>query len=250
MDYTVNQVSIITGVSIRTLHYYDEIGLLKPSQIKGNGYRYYGEKELLKLQQILFFKELEFPLEDITKMINSKSFNTKEALRDQKKLLELKRQRIEGLIINIDKTIKKMEGGEDMKTDDLFSDFSDKEIENLKKEAKERWGETDAYKQSMERTKYWTKEDYRKVARDGRIFTQKLADTMDKGIDSPEAQELIKQHHKSIETFYDCPLGMYRNLGAMYVEDPRFTAYYDKFRPGLAKWMKEAIAYYCDTHKE
>jgi DNA-binding transcriptional MerR regulator len=249
MAYTVKKLAEITGVSVRTLHYYDEIGLLKPSFIKENGYRYYEEKEILRLQQILFFRELEFPLEDIIKMMGSRNFNSEEALVDQRKLLELKKVRIERLIKTIDKTLKSLKGGDDMNNDDLFASFDDQELVENMQEAKKRWGHTEAYKQSMERTKHWTKIDYERIKEEGKKFTQQLADAMDHDISSPQVQELIAMHHKGIENFYDCSYEMYRNLGDMYITDPRFTAYYNKFRPGLAVWLQKAINYYCDNHK-
>jgi hypothetical protein len=92
-------------------------------------------------------------------------------------------------------------------------------------------------------------EDYARIKKEGQKFTQELAEAMGKDITSPEVQSLIEKHHQGIEYFYQCPLGMYRNLGEMYVSDPRFTAYYDKFRPGLAAWLQKAISYYCDTHQ-
>lgn len=251
MVYTVKQLVEIANISVRTLHYYDEIGLLKPSFVKSNGYRCYTEKELLKLQQILFFKELEFPLGDVVKILHSPDFDRVSALKDQRKLLELKRKRFENLLRTINKTIDSLseKGGEDMNNDDLFASFDDDELVENMKEAKKRWGNTDAYKQSVQRVKHWTKSDYNRLKEEGNKFTQKLAAAMDKEIPSKEVQELIAQHHKGIEYFYECSYEMYRGLGELYVTDPRFTAYYDKFRPGLAKWLQKAINYYCEEHE-
>jgi DNA-binding transcriptional MerR regulator len=249
MTYTVKQLAQIAGVSIRTIHYYDEIGLLEPAFIKDNGYRSYGEKELVKLQQIMFFRELEFPLEDILQMVNAKDFNPGEALGEQRRLLELKRKRLNRLIKTIDNTVQNLKGGEEkMDNNQMFDSFDMAEIDQYKEEAKQRWGNTEAYKQSQERTKNWTKEDYKRIAAEGKKFNQLLADMMDKGFNSPEFQDLIQKHYEGIEVFYDCSLEMYRTLGDMYVADPRFTATYDKFRPGLARVMQQAINYYCDQH--
>ncbi len=244
MVYTVQQLARMAGISTRTLHYYDEIGLLEPSSIRENGYRSYEDQELIKLQQILFFRELEFPLDEIKRMINSSGFNTEEALLEQEKLLIFKRERINKLLKTIQETKK---GGGNMKAQKLFDGFDEKQLEEYKEEAKRRWGNTDAYKQSIERTKNWTKDDYKRIVEDGKKFNQKLADTMDKGYDSDEFQSLIAQHYKSIGMFYDCSLDMYRMLGEMYVSDPRFKANYDKFRPGLGEVMKRAIDYYADN---
>jgi DNA-binding transcriptional MerR regulator len=250
MRYTVKQLADIAGVSVRTLHYYDEIGLLRPSFLKENGYRFYEEKELLMLQQILFLRELEFPLEDIMRMVHAPDFNRVAALHDQKKLLLLKRKRLDKLLETIEKTIESLKGGESMNTDDLFASFGDDELVEIMEEAKKRWGNTDAYKQSMERVKHWTKADYERIKEEGKKFTQTLADAMDKDVTNPEVQALVAEHHKGIKTFYDCSYEMYRGLGELYVTDPRFTAYYDRFRPGLAAWLQKAINYYCDMHQK
>lgn len=243
--YTVNMMAKIAGVSIRTLHYYDKIGLLKPSGVRKNGYRYYGEKELAKLQQILFFRELEFPLADIAWMVNAPNFNAQKALKDQKKLLELKRKRIENLLTTIEKTLK---GGETMTTYDMFGSFDQDTLDKYKEEAKARWGNTDAWKQSQRRTKGWTKTDYARIAKKGAEWTKKLAELRDKGCaaDSPEIQEMIDQHYNGLRTFYEPNYEMYKGLGQMYVDDPRFSAYYEKFGKGLAVFMRDAMCCYAD----
>jgi DNA-binding transcriptional MerR regulator len=250
MSYTVKQLAKIAGISVRTLHYYDEIGLLEPSFVKENGYRQYEEAELLKLQQILFFRELEFPLEEIVKIMSSSNFDAVKALRDQRKLLEMKKERINGLLVTIDKTIANLKGGESMSNDDLFGSFTDDDISKYKDEVKEKWGNTDAYKQSMERTKHWTKEDYKKAAADSKLFLKKLGDTMDKGATSPEFQALVEEQYKSVNRFYDCSLEMFKNLGEMYIADPRFTKTYEDVRPGLAKFVKEAMDYYVEAQQK
>jgi DNA-binding transcriptional MerR regulator len=249
MNYTIHQLAKMAGVTVRTLHHYDAMGLLKPSRNKSNGYRLYDNNDVLTLQQILFFRELEFSLEHIKEMLDAPHFNQSDALMDQKKLLELKKKRIEGLITSIENTLTNLKGGGIMNNDDLFASFDDKELVENMEEAKRRWGNTDAYKQSIERTKHWTKQDYERIKEEGNKFTQQLANAIDKEITSPEIQALIEKHHQGIEYFYDCPLDMYRGLAQMYVDDPRFTKYYDKFRPGLAQFVHDAIVYYCDQRK-
>ncbi len=123
-------------------------------------------------------------------------------------------------------------------------------MEEYKKEAKARWGNTDAYKQSQKRTAHWTKVDYNRLAENTTSLTQELADTMDKGFDSPEFQALVDQHHQAIELFYDCSPEMYSGLASMYVADQRFKDFYDKFRPGLAETLQKAIIYYCDQKEK
>lgn len=250
MIYTVKQLAKIAGVTVRTLHYYDEIGLLEPSFTKENGYRCYEEKELVKLQQILFFRELEFPLEDIVQMINTPEFNALEALADQRKLLEMKRARLEGLLETIDTTVKRLKEGQKMSTDDLFASFATSQIEQYKGEVRAKWGNTAIYKQSVERIKEWTKEDFKRIKEEGQAITLSLSKLMDKGVASAEVQKQIERHFQHINQFYDCSYEMYRNLGSMYSEDVRFAENYNTVAPHLAEFMRDAIAYYCRLHQK
>lgn len=246
MAYTVKQLAKIAGVSVRTLHFYDEAGLLKPSSIERNGYRKYEEKELLLLQQILFFKELDFSLGDIKKMITARNFDMVASLQDHKQLIELKKKRLTGLLKTIDKTITKLTKKKMMNDEELYDAFSDEEQKKYQEEAKQRWGNTKAYKQSQERTKNWTKEDYARVKKAAEEFMKRVVAVSDKPIASKEVQAIIREWRQGIDQFYDTTLEMCRNLGEMYVADPRFTKYYDKHKPGLAVFMRDAINYYCD----
>jgi DNA-binding transcriptional MerR regulator len=249
MEYTVKKLAKTAGISVRTLHYYDQIGLLKPSFVKNNGYRCYQEKELIKLQLILFFRELEFPLSQIKIMVNSPNFDNEIALNDQRKLLEIKKDRIVRLIETIDNTIENMKNGTKINSDELYGSFSKDEMEKYKEEAKKRWGNTQAYKQSMERTKNMTKEDFKKIEAKNQMILAKIVQHMDKGASDPIVQEGIKEHFQGMQVFYDCSYEMYRNLGKMYVEDKRFTAYYDKVKPGLARFMCEAMGVFAEGKK-
>lgn len=246
MTYTVKQLARVAGVTVRSLHYYDEVGLLKPARIRKNGYRQYGQAELLKLQQILFFRELDFPLDDIKKMLDRPGFDMVAALRDHKGLINLKQKRLAALVRTIDKTIKHMTSEKKIKDEELYDAFKDDDVKEYQQEVKERWGNSEAYQQSMARVSKMTRAEMDKLKEDGKKFTQKLADSMDKDIASDEVQALVKEHYNGIRFFYDCPLGMYRNLGRMYIADRRFAAYYERFRPGLASFLKEAIEVFCD----
>ncbi len=250
MSYTVQALAQLAGISVRTLHYYDEIGLLKPAYSAKNGYRYYEEGELIRLQQILFFRELEFSLEDIKRMLNRPGFSVIEALRDQKKLIRLKQTRLEKLIHAINTTITAMNSNQKINEKEMYDVFKDEDVKQYQDEVKERWGNTDAYKQSMKKVSKMTKVEMQKLKEDGEKHTTAIADAMDKGVDHPDVQELIKKSHDGINFFYECSYEMFRNLGKMYVEDPRFTEYYEKFRPGLAVFMRDAIVYYCDQHEK
>jgi MerR family transcriptional regulator, thiopeptide resistance regulator len=252
MKYTVHKLANLAGITVRTLHHYDEIGLLKPAFSGSNGYRYYEEKELQKLQQILFFRELEFSLDQIIEIMQAPGFDKLTALKEQRKMLLLKKDRVEGLLSTLDKTIHSYEGGEQMKNDDLYGGFTKQQMEEYKEEAKQRWGDTEAYKQSVERTKHWKKEDYARVAEEWKTWTRNLAELRDKGFthDSPEVQEMIGQHYHGLRTFYEPNYEMYKGLGQLYVDDPRFTAYYEQFGKDLASFMRDAMHQYVDTHEK
>lgn len=247
MSYTVQQLARLANTSVRTLHYYDAIGLLSPSRVSENGYRRYEEPELLKLQQILFFRELDLPLADIKRILQSPYFDLTAALIDQRRLLELKKKRLAKLITTINQTIKKLNHQSNMKDEELYDAFADEDTKAYAAEAKERWGNTDAYKQSQARVSKMTKVQMQELKEDGEKHLQALAKAMDLGVDSPEVQALIKKSHANVNFFYDCSVEMFRNLGKMYVTDPRFTATYEKVRPGLAAFVHQAIELYCDT---
>ncbi len=238
---------------MRTLHYYDEVGLLKPSAIQENGYRVYEERELLLLQQILFFRELDFPLEEIKRILSSSTFDLKRALRDHRAMIELKKKRLSGLLKTIDATLQKLElpismDDQDMK--ELYETFGEETIKQYADEVKARWGNTEAYKQSMERASKMTKADYEKYKKDSDEFMKRVAATMDKGAKSPEFQALIAEHFNSLSTWYEPNYEMYRGLAKMYVEDPRFTEYYEKYRVGLAKVFSEAMLYFIEQNEK
>ncbi len=250
MTYTVNQLAKLAGISVRTLHYYDEIGLLKPSFAKANGYRCYGEKQLVKLQQILFFRELEFPLEKIKQIMQSPRFDSVAALADQQKLLELKQKKIERLIKTITKTIQSLKGGGYMNNDDKYSAFNDPTYQKYKEEVEQRWGNTEAYKQSIERVGKMSKVELDRVKAEAEEITQSTATLQIQGFSptSPEVQKQINRFYRHLHNFYDPSYEMFKGLGQMYVDDPRFTAVYEKHAKGFAKYMRDAMAFYADEH--
>lgn len=252
MTYTVNKLATLAGISVRTLHYYDEVGLLKPTKIEKNGYRQYGQNEILRLQQILFFRELDFSIDEIKRIMSSPSFDMKQALLDHRHMIELKKKRLNGLIKTIDKTLIQLEKNTPMDEQDLketYDTFGEDTVKKYAEEVKQRWGHTDAYKQSMERYAKLTKEDIEKYKKDADIFMKKAAEVSVHGALSPEFQEIIAQHFNSLSTWYEPNFEMYRGLAKMYVEDPRFEAYYEKYKPGLAKIFSEAMIHYADQNE-
>jgi DNA-binding transcriptional MerR regulator len=224
---------------------YDEIGLLKPMGLAKNGYRFYGEEQLLKLQQILFFRELEFPLKKIIGIFKTPKFNPETALLEQSKLLQLKKERFEKLLKLIDKTMEDIKNENDnINPEQMFDALKDEDYLKYKSEVEERWGNTLAYRQSKERLKKMTGEDMQKIKSEGLEVTKRIALHMDEGVESDRVQEEIQKHFEHINRFYDCSPEMYMNLGKIYVEDPRFKQYYENIRLGLAEFMCSAIYYF------
>lgn len=248
MAYTVQQLATLAGVTTRTLHHYDEIGLLSPARNNSNGYRQYGESELLKLQQIMFFRELEFPLKEIQEIIKNPNFDMATALSDHRNLIEIKKKRMNALLKTIDKTLTKINKEKNMDDKELYAGFSKEEAETYAKEAKERWGNTDAYKQSQERAKKMTKEDWARINTETDALLNKIVLNMDKGPKSSEVQAQIAKHYDSLRTFYEPNIEMYRGLADMYVDDKRFSAFYQKYHKDLPAFMREAMRAYCDAN--
>lgn len=249
-SYTVHQLAELADVIVRTLHHYDEIGLLSPSREK-NGYRSYGEAELLKLQQILFFRELEFPLEEIAKILKRADFDMAKTLKEHRVRIEQKREKLGAMLGTIEKTLKKLSGEEQMTDEELFEAFWEKHEKEYAAEAEQRWGDTEAFKQSKERTKHMTKEDFKKIAKDEEVFMKKLAGLMSSGPESEELQVMIGQHYESLRTFYDPSPEIYRGLSAMYVADERFRKYYERFGGKLMpEFMRDAMEIFLSRSKQ
>lgn len=249
MKYTVKLLADIAQISVRTLHFYDEIGLLKPAFTEKNGYRYYTDKEVGLLQQILFFRELDFSLDQIKKIMKSTSYDSAKALHDQRRLLELKQKRLTNIITLLDKTINSMKGGDSMKNNDKFSAFSDPAYQKYKNEVEERWSNTEAYKQSMERVSRLSKSEFEKIKKEGGEITSAIAGLMKKGFEpeNPEVQKEIERYFKYLHHFYDPGYEIFRGLGEMYVSDSRFTQFYEKIAKGLAVFMRDSMIIYADS---
>ncbi len=249
--YTVQQLADLAGVSVRTLPHYDTIGLLSPARAKHNGYRHYDERDLLKLQQILFFKELEFPLEEIKTIITSPKFDMTTALRDQRKMIELKKERLSRLIKTIDKTIKTINNETTMDNKELYDNFSTEEMEELSAEAKKRWGDTNAYKESEQKLRNMDKAGWDKIKQEGHDILTKGAELLDRNISStsPEAEALIAEHYKHLYNFYTPSYEMYKGLAEMYVSDPRFKKNFEQYHKDLPQFMHDAMIQYIKKHK-
>ena len=240
MKMQIKEFAKFTGVSVRTLHYYDEIGLLRPAEVdKVTGYRFYNEQSLLRMQEILFFRELDFSLKSIGEMLSSPNYDKAKALKEQKRLLELKKERLERLIA----AIEDAEKGEN-----VMKAFDNSEFETYKAEAQARWGNTDAYKEHAEKTKNYSKDKWNNVVEEmGAIFGE-FALCMKQGVtpDAEESQSLVKKLQDYItENYYTCTKEILAGLGQMYVADERFKKNIDKHADGTAAFVREAIGFYC-----
>lgn len=248
MKFTISETAKLTGVSVRTLHYYDEIGLFTPSEvISDTGYRYYDENAIERLQQILFYKELDFPLKEIVKIMNTPQYSKEQALENQRKLLVLKKERLEKLITLLDSNLK----GDQIMS---FKEFDMSEIDNakekFKKEVADKWGETDAYKECNEKQKNYSKKDYAEMMQKCDDILRKFANHIQDGPESNEVQNLVEEWKAYItKYYYKCTNEILAGLGQMYIADERFTANMDKFEKGTAKLVSDAIGIYCEKNR-
>jgi DNA-binding transcriptional MerR regulator len=246
MKYDIHTLARLSDVSVRTLHHYDAIGVLVPPRDPANGYRSYGENELLRLQQILFFKELGFSLLRIKMILDDPDFDLLHALREHRRALVAERARMQKLIHTLDDTVEKITKRKQMKDEELYDGFSKEEAKRISVEAKERWGKTDAYKESMKRMRNMTKEQMDQVKLEAEEIVKDMARLFGHDSSSREVQEVIGRHYAHLGRFYTPTPEIYRGLADMYIADPRFTAYYEKFHPGLAQFMSAAMRYYAD----
>ena len=238
---TVNEVSKLTGVSIRTLQYYDKIGLLRPAEYTESGYRLYDDAALEKLQQILLFKELEFPLKDIKEIITRSDFDKRLALDQQIELLELKKEHIENLISMCREL--KLRGVRDLD----FTAFDSSKIDEYTKRAKEQWGNTPEFKEFEEKNKKRSKSEEESMMTDFMKLFEEFGAMKDQDPASLEVQDQVKKLQSFItEHFYKCTNEILSSLGEMYAGGGEFTENIDKMGgKGTAEFVSQAIKIYC-----
>jgi len=243
--YTVGEAAKRSGVSIRTLRHYDEIGLLKPLTVTEAGYRLYSEKEMKRLERILFFKELDFSLEEIAAILAHPGYDERAAIERQLALMKKKRERLDLLIM-------RLEGAVSGEEDPEFEVFDMREIEAMKKEyeqeVRERWGNTKAYAQSEEKHAAYGKAEYASMQEEMDALMAAFASVRGLNPAGEEAQALVERWKACITKWhYECTDEILEGLGQMYVCDERFTANIDKHGEGTAKMMSDAIAAYIDA---
>lgn len=241
--FTVKQLSQLAGVTPRTLHHYDEIGLLKPSRIGENGYRYYGEEALLKLQQILFYRELDFPLDEIRRIMGRRDFDLLGALQDHREALQKQAERLDQLLVTVDNTIQHIKGEKLMSQKGLFKGFSEEEQEKLAQEAEQKYDPATVRESNRKWKAYPAAKKEAILAEGSQIYLDMIA-AMPKGAASSEVQAIVERWRSHMDHFWTPNLDQLLGLAGMYNDDPKFKANFDDMHPRLAGFMREAVTVY------
>lgn len=239
MRLSISEMAKLTGVSIRTLRYYDQIGLLCPETAVDSGYRWYGKADVERMRQILFYRELDFPLKDIQMILADPQYDRQEALRRQRRLLQLKRDRLDRLLELLEANLK---GEQTME----FKGFDAAELEAARRqyagEAKARWGDTAAWQQSRERTADCNSKGFAAQAAEMNGILRRAAALRNTDPASPEAQAVVQEWQAFISAhYYDCTKEVLAGLGQMYVGDGRFQKNLDQFGEGTAAFLSAAM---------
>lgn len=249
MRVSVSEMAKLSGVSVRTLHYYDELGLLRPEEVSPDtGYRWYGEQALRRLQQILFYRELDFSLKDIQTILTAPNHDPRQALERQRTLLELKRQRLNRLLGLLDDNLK---GERTME----FTPFDSRELDETRAayaaEAKERWGNTAAWRESQEKELGRSDGQQTAVNEQMEELFRRFADARGGDAAGEAAQTLVAQWQAFVSAhYYQCTNEILVGLGQMYTADERFRTNLDRYGTGTAQFMADAIAAYCAAPKD
>ncbi|WP_339786491.1 MerR family transcriptional regulator [uncultured Imperialibacter sp.] len=246
--YTVKKLAKLAGVSVRTLHHYDQIGLLTPEE-RGfdSGYRYYGRHEMLRLQQILFYRELGFALKEIKKIMDEKDFDLLESLEFQKSEIHKQIARNKVLLGTLEKTIDEIKNRKKMVTDkEMYEGFTEEQVTTYRQEVVDRWGK-EALDHSENVIRNKTKEEWAHTKKQSDDFCRQMVPLMSQPVTHREVQQLIAKHHAWIGQFFEVTEEKYRGLADMYVADERFKVNYEKFAVGLAEYMKKAMCQFCEN---
>lgn len=242
MSLTVSQVARIAGVTVRTLHHYDDIGLLQPSGRTRGGYRRYEEQDLERLRLILVYRELGFSLEEIGTILATA--DPAAQLRRQHGLLLDRIERLRQMVSAIEYLLEAQTMGISLTPEEKFEVFGDVDPDAYAEETQQRWGGTSAYAESARRAAGYTKQDWLRIQQEAAELVERFIEAMEAGVaaTSDQAMALAEQHRQHISKFfYDCTYEIQLGLAEMYLADPRFKAYYDDRRPGLAQYIHDAI---------
>ena len=246
--FTVKQLSNLAGLSVRTLHYYDEIGLLKPSVVGENRYRYYGDEALYRLQQIMFYRELDLPLEEIKKITGRRDFDTLQALESHRRALGQRMERLKRLITTIDTTIMDLKGEKEMSKRQLFEAFSEEEQAKYAAEAEQIY-DPEIVKASQKKWKSYSAAHKQRIGEEGNAAYAAILEAIPYGPASPQAQAGVELWRKHMDYFWTPNAEHLVGLTDLYISDPRFKANFDKIDPRLAEFMREAVTIYVKRMK-
>ncbi|WP_433531657.1 MerR family transcriptional regulator [Micromonospora sp. CA-263727] len=244
MVHTVGQVAKLAGVTVRALHHYDEIGLLSPSGRTGAGYRRYDDADLERLQLIRYYRELGFPLEEIAVILDDPASDPGAHLRRQHELLTARIKRMQEMVAAIEFAMEASKLNIRLTPQERFEVFGDFDPDAHAEEAEQRWGGSDAYRESNRRASGYTREDWLRIKAESEDWGRRLVALMASGApaDSPAAMELAEEHRQQISRwFYECSYEIHTGLADMYVADERFLAHYEAMAPGLGGYLHEAI---------
>ena len=241
---TVGEVAGLAGVTVRTLHHYDRIGLLSPSGRSAAGYRLYAPADLDRLHQVLLYRELGFPLEEVATLLDDPSAEPADHLRRQHRLLRERLERTRAMVAAVEKEMEARQMGISLTPEERFEVFGDWLPEEYAEEAEQRWGDSEAWTQSQRRTATYSKDDWVRIKAEGSEVEQRMVAAMTEGVpaDSERAMDLAEEFRQQISRYYyDCTPEIHAGLGRMYVEDERFTGYYERIAPGLAQYVSTAV---------
>jgi len=242
-SYTIKKLADIAGISVRTLHYYDEIGLLKPQYRHENGYRYYGEEEVILLQQIMFFRELSFSLDEIRTIISSPDFDASEALEQHRNLLIKEDERLRELINTVEITMSKMGKRSTMKIKEFYQGFSDEQIEKYRDEVRSRWG-SKTLEESEKRVIDMGQEEFIELQAEGGKIFKAIMENMSEGYDGKFIQERIAEWRQWLENFHHYSEEEIVELGQAYSQHADFIKFFKQYSDDLPVFLTRAIEHY------
>jgi MerR family transcriptional regulator, thiopeptide resistance regulator len=250
VGYSVGQVAALAGVSVRTLHHYDDVGLVRPGGRTAAGYRQYDDADVARLHDVLAYRELGFSLEQVRGILDDPRDRVAR-LREQHRLVRRRIARLEQVLTHLESMVEAVHMGIELTPQEQLEVFgADWPGEEYAAEAQQRWGDTEAWRQSQQRTSRMSKEDWLAIQAENEALEAELAAARADGVRPTDerALDLAERHRRSIERFYDVSYEMHRGLGEMYVADPRFTRHYDDRSRGLAQWLRDAIVANAKRH--
>ncbi|MBA4863894.1 MerR family transcriptional regulator [Streptomyces sp. PSKA54] len=244
MSYSVGQVAGFAKITVRTLHHYDEIGLLVPSERSHAGHRRYSDADLDRLQQILFYRELGFPLEEVAALLDDPGADPREHLRRQHELLTTRIAELQKMAEAVEHAMEARKLGINLTPEEKFEVFGDHDPDQYAEEAERRWGGNEPFAESQRRSASYSKQDWARYKEESVDWGRRLASLMAEGTpaDSERAMDLAEEHRLQIvRWFYDCTYEIHCGLADLYVTDERFTRYYEQLRPDAARYLHDAI---------